>query len=155
MGLRRTAHAGEEGPPSYIRQAIDVDVLDVERIDHGIRLAEDSKLLEEVARRELMLSICPLSNVTLRCVSSVAELPIRKFLDQSVRFSINSDDPAYFGGNYILDNYCAVQEAFDLSVEEWRSIGDASIRGSWCDADRKDELLQSLQAVVNRWKDPE
>lgn len=89
LGLRRTAHAGEEGPPSYITSAL--DDLSVERIDHGIRLAEDPALLERVARQGTMLTVCPMSNVFLRCVSNVAELPIRKFLDAGVSFSLNSE----------------------------------------------------------------
>lgn len=106
-GIRRTAHAGEEGPVEYIEEAI--RDLDVERIDHGIRLAEDAQLMREVAERRLPVTMCPLSNVRLQCVNNLGALPIRQFLDNGVCFSINSDDPAYFGG-YILDNYCAVQE---------------------------------------------
>ena len=150
LNIKRTAHAGEEGPPQYISSAI--EVLDVERIDHGVQLANDPRLLEDVAQRDMMLSICPLSNVLLRCVSSVAELPIRDFLNAGVNFSINSDDPAYFGGHYILDNYCAVQEAFDLSIQEWERICEASIRGSWCDEQRKTELLSRVKNVVDHWK---
>lgn len=146
LGIRRTAHAGEEGPASYVRDAI--DILDVQRIDHGIHLADDTDLMKRVAEKGLLLTVCPLSNVFLRCVSSVSELPIRKFLDAGIAFSINSDDPAYFGNNYILDNYCAVQEAFDLSVREWERICEAGIRGSWCDEGRKAELLGSLRKVI-------
>nr|POF24080.1 adenine deaminase [Quercus suber] len=149
LGLKRTAHAGEEGPSTYIQAAL--DTLEVQRIDHGIRLAEDDELLKRVARDQIMLSVCPLSNVLLRCVSSVAELPIRKFLDHGVQFSINSDDPAYFGGHYILDNYCAVEDAFHLSVPEWTSICAAGIRGSWCSVARKEEMLLKLQTVIAQW----
>ena len=146
LGIRRTAHAGEEGPASYVRDAI--DILDVQRIDHGIHLVDDVELMKRVAKKGLLLTVCPMSNVFLRCVSSVAELPIRKFLDAGVAFSINSDDPAYFGNHYILDNYCAVQEAFDLSVQEWERICEASIRGSWCDEERKEELLGRLKQSI-------
>jgi len=147
LGLRRTAHAGEEGPSKYIKSSL--DLLGVERIDHGIRLAEDQQLLQRVAREGTLLTVCPISNVYLRCVTSVSELPIRKFLDEGVRFSINSDDPAYFGNNYILDNYCAVQDAFDLSVKDWESICRASIGGSWCTDQRKTEMLVKLQNVLD------
>lgn len=150
LGLKRTAHAGEEGPASYIRSAL--DDLNVQRIDHGIRLADDAALLERVAREGTLLTICPISNVLLRCVGSVADLPLRKFLDAGVNFSINSDDPAYFGGNYILDNYCAVQDAFDLSVEEWKGIVEASVRGSWCSEGRKGEILCLLEEVAQKWR---
>ena len=150
LSIKRTAHAGEEGPSSYIRGAL--DALDVDRIDHGIRLAEDPQLLKQIAKQGMMLSFCPISNVLLRCVSSVAELPIRKFLDAGIKFSINSDDPAYFGNHYILDNYCAVQEAFELSTTEWVTICETSIRGSWCCDQRKSELLSRLDSVVEKWE---
>lgn len=151
LGLRRTAHAGEEGPPTYITSAL--DDLGVERIDHGIRLAEDPVLLERVAKQGTMLTVCPMSNVFLRCVSDVSELPIRKFLDAGVSFSLNSDDPAYFGGNYILDNYCAVHKAFDLSVAEWKTICENGIRGSWCSDSRKQVMLNRLDDVVAKYSE--
>lgn len=146
LGLRRTAHAGEEGPADYILSAL--DVLDMERIDHGIHLVDDSKLLKRVADQGILLSVCPLSNVLLRCVSSVDQLPIREFLNAGVNFSINSDDPAYFGGHYILDNYCAVQEAFDLSATDWQKICEGAIRGSWCSEARKQSMLARLETVL-------
>ncbi|KAG9237998.1 hypothetical protein BJ875DRAFT_452362 [Amylocarpus encephaloides] len=140
-GIRRTAHAGEEGDSTYVSRAL--DVCKTERIDHGIRLVEDEELLKRVAADKTLVTVCPLSNVRLRCVSKVAELPIRRFLDEGVRFSLNSDDPAYFSG-YILDNYCAVQKAFNLSLKEWGFIAVVAIEGSWCDADRKKVLLQKV-----------
>jgi adenosine deaminase len=146
-GIRRTAHAGEEGDPTYISGAL--DTLHTERIDHGIRLIEDPKLMERVIKENIMLTVCPLSNVCLQVVQHVRELPIRKFLDAGVKFSVNSDDPAYFGG-YILNNYCAVQDAFDLSVEEWKVIVQNSIQGSWCEQARKDELLNMLEECLNK-----
>jgi adenosine deaminase len=148
-GIRRTAHAGEEGDPSYISRAL--DLCDVERIDHGIRLVEDDALLKRVAKDKTLLTVCPLSNVRLKCVTNVAELPIRKFLEDGVRFSINSDDPAYFGG-YILDNYCAVQDAFALSLAEWKYIADGAIQGSWCDEERKKFLLEKVQICVAKFR---
>jgi adenosine deaminase len=95
--------------------------------------------------------MCPLSNVRLRCVSKVADLPVRKFLDEGVRFSINSDDPAYFGG-YILDNYCAVQEAFGLTLGEWKGIAEGAIEGSWCDDGRKKVLLSKVAEWAEKYK---
>ncbi|KAL8778525.1 MAG: hypothetical protein Q9213_007383 [Squamulea squamosa] len=145
LKIKRTAHAGEEGPVEYIREA--VEKLDVERIDHGIRLAEDEDLMREVAKRSITVTLCPLSNVRLKCVKSVAELPIREFLDTGVPFSINSDDPAYFGG-YILDNYCAVQEAFLLTLQEWSKVATASIAQSWCEESRKNSMLSKLEEVI-------
>lgn len=150
LGLKRTAHAGEEGPSKFIATAL--DSLDVERIDHGIRLAKDPSLLKSVAEQGTMLTVCPLSNVLVRCVSTVSELPIRKFLDAGVHLSINSDDPAYFGNHYILDNYCAVQDAFTLSLSEWFQICENSIRGSWCSETRKGDMLTKLKDVVDEWR---
>ncbi|KAI4149760.1 MAG: hypothetical protein L6R39_002421 [Caloplaca ligustica] len=143
--IKRTAHAGEEGPVEYIREAL--EKLDVERIDHGIRLAEDAHLMQAVAQKNILVTLCPLSNVRLQCVKHVVELPIRRFLDEGVPFSINSDDPAYFGG-YILENYCAVQEAFALSLDEWKRIADAAIIGSWCEETRKSVMLSVVNQVV-------
>jgi adenosine deaminase len=147
-GIRKTAHAGEEGDPTYIERAL--DICNVERIDHGIRLMDDEKLLKRVANDGTLLTVCPLSNVRLRCVSTVADLPIRKFLDEGVKFSINSDDPAYFGG-YILDNYLAVQEAFGLSLDEWKRIADGSIEGSWCNQERKAVLLAKVEKCLAKF----
>ena len=145
LGGRKTAHAGEEGPVEYIQEAL--RELGVERIDHGIRLVDDKDLLQEVAERRLLVTLCPLSNLRLQCVDSLKDLPIRTFLDNGVKFSINSDDPAYFGG-YIQDNYCAVQETFSLTVNEWERIASAAIEGSWCDEGRKHAISQQLREVV-------
>lgn len=149
-GVRLTAHAGEEGPAAYITEAM--DELCVSRIDHGVNARHDEAVMARLAAEKTLLSVCPLSNVVLRGVAKVSEVPIRTFLDKGVRFSINSDDPAYFGG-YILDNYCAVQEAFGLSVDEWRTIARNAVEGSWCGQDRKDNLLAEIDSVVGEWKD--
>ncbi|PKX99885.1 adenosine deaminase [Aspergillus campestris IBT 28561] len=139
-GIPLTAHAGEEGDASYISTALE---LGARRIDHGIRLVEDPVLMEKIARDGVMLTVCPISNVQLRCVEDVAQVPIRQFLDAGVKFSINSDDPAYFGG-YILANYCAVQEAHRLSRDEWRVIAENSVNESWIGAERKAILLKRI-----------
>jgi adenosine deaminase len=146
-GIRRTAHAGEEGDPSYISGAL--DGLHAERIDHGIRLIEEPELMKRVVGENIMLTVCPLSNVCLQVVQHVGELPIKKFLEAGVKFSINSDDPAYFGG-YILNNYCAVQDAFDLSVQDWRVVVQNSIQGSWCEQARKNELQNMLEECLRK-----
>jgi len=146
-GIKRTAHAGEEGDPTYISGAL--DALHTERIDHGIRLIEDPGLMDRVVKEGIMLTVCPLSNVCLQVVQHVGQLPIRKFLEAGVNFSLNSDDPAYFGG-YILKNYYAVQAAFDLSVQEWKTIAENSIHGSWCGKERKDELLGLLEECMRK-----
>ncbi|KAF3392835.1 Adenine deaminase [Penicillium rolfsii] len=145
-GIPLTAHAGEEGDPTYISTALE---LGATRIDHGIRLIEDPELMKRVAEEGVLLTVCPLSNVRLRCVPSVEHVPVRKFLEAGVKFSINSDDPAYFGG-YILDNYCAVQEAHDLSVLEWRIIAENSVQESWIPDARKAELLEKIEGHVKK-----
>ncbi|KAF2423761.1 adenine deaminase [Tothia fuscella] len=150
LKLRRTAHAGEEGPVEYIRDAL--ESLGIDRIDHGLHLADDEELMALVAKRGTLLTLCPLSNVVLKCVETLSDVPIRKFLDAGVKFSINSDDPAYFGGNYILDNYCAVQETFDLSIDEWKTICRSGIEGSWCTTSRKAEMIGVLDDLVYNWR---
>jgi adenosine deaminase len=147
-GIRRTAHTGEEADVSYMADAL--ESLRIQRADHGIKLGDDPEVMAEYARRKIMVTMCPLSNVELRCVTSVQDLPVRTYLDNKVMFSINSDDPAYFGG-YILANYCAVQTAFELSVEEWASIVTASIEGSWCGESRKAEMLRLLSETVAKF----
>jgi adenosine deaminase len=147
--IRRTAHAGEEGDASYISRSI--DLCGVQRIDHGIRLADNPLLMKRVAEEKILVTMCPISNVKLRCVNELKDLPIRTFLDNGVRFSINSDDPAYFGG-YIQDNYCAVQEAFGLSVVEWGGIAKAAIEGSWCEDARKMTMLKSIEEYLTKFE---
>ena len=149
-GIKRTAHAGEEADVSYMRDAL--ESLHIQRVDHGIKLMDDHALAAEFVKKKILVTMCPLSNVKLQCVKSVKQLPIRAYLDNRIRFSINSDDPAYFGG-YILDNYCAVQEAFDLSLEEWTSIIMASIYGSWCSEARKEELYGKFTDCVAEFQD--
>ena len=147
-GLDLTAHAGEEGDVSYMSSAI--NDLGCTRIDHGIKLVDDSQLMAHFAKNRILLTVCPLSNVELRCVNDVSELPIKTYLDNKVPFSINSDDPAYFGG-YIQENYCAVQDAFNLTPEQWGQICINSITLSWCSEFRKDEMLEHLSNVFAKF----
>jgi adenosine deaminase len=123
-GLRAVAHAGEEGPPSYIKEAL--DVLKVERIDHGVRCLEDPKLVERLARERTPLTVCPLSNVKLRVFNEMRDHNLRKLLDAGVKVTINSDDPAYFGG-YVTDNYVAAATALGLSREELARLAQNSL----------------------------
>jgi len=145
MGLRLTAHAGEEGPAENVWEAL--DHLGVSRVDHGTRAVEDERLLEHLAERKTLLTVCPLSNVQLKGIKEVGELPLRRFMEKEVRFSLNSDDPAYFGG-YILENYCAVHEAFGFTHKEWEWVARNSIEGSWCAEERKEYLLRELEEVM-------
>lgn len=145
---RFTAHAGEEGPAEYITMAL--DRLGAERIDHGVAAASDPAVMARLARDNVMLTVCPLSNVRLQVADSVADVPIRTLLDAGVPFSLNSDDPAYFGG-YMLENYCAVQEAHDLSPADWATITRSAVTGSWCDDARKAVLLAEIDSVLADW----
>jgi adenosine deaminase len=140
-GTRLTAHAGEEGGPEYVSGAL--EHLKLERIDHGLSITNDAALMKLVAERGLLVTTCPVSNLKLKCIKSIKDAPVRKFLDAGVKFSINSDDPSYFGA-YIQDCYCAVQDAFNLSTKEWELIVRNSINGSWCNDRRMSELNQNL-----------
>ncbi|HDL50188.1 MAG TPA: adenosine deaminase, partial [Actinobacteria bacterium] len=114
-GLHLVAHAGEEGPPEYIRQAL--DVLGVERIDHGVRIDEDPELVRRIISEQIPLTMCPLSNVKLRVVDELEHHNLKRLLDAGAMVTINSDDPAYFGG-YIADNYEAAAAALGLTRTE-------------------------------------
>ncbi|KAI2465779.1 adenosine deaminase [Annulohypoxylon bovei var. microspora] len=150
LGIRRTCHAGEEGPPLYVSQAL--DLLGAQRIDHGVRALTDGDdaLVSRLASSETLLTMCPLSNVKLNCIPSMGSFPLRRLLDAGIRFSINSDDPAYFGG-YILENYCALQETFGLGIRDWEAIAKGSILGSWCAEERRARLLVEIEDVVDEW----
>jgi adenosine deaminase len=125
-GFRAVAHAGEEGPPAYIREAL--DLLHVERIDHGVRCMEDPALVEELVARKIPLTVCPLSNVKLRVIPSMQQHPIKTMLARGLKVTINSDDPAYFGG-YVVDNFLAVHRALGLTESEVRTLAANSLGG--------------------------
>ncbi|MCW2526282.1 MAG: putative adenosine/AMP deaminase [Pseudonocardiales bacterium] len=132
LGLRLVAHAGEEGPPDYIWQAI--DVLGVERVDHGIRAVEDVALMRRLARDAIPLTVCPLSNVKLGCVPTLSAHPLPTLLEHGVLVTLNSDDPAYFGG-YIGANYDAVAAESALNGGDLRTFAANSFIASFLDAD--------------------
>jgi adenosine deaminase len=127
LGLHTVAHAGEEGPPDYVWQAI--DLLGVERVDHGIRSVEDPALLRRLAADRTPLTVCPLSNVRLRCVPAIAEHPLPRLLDAGVNVTINSDDPAYFGG-YVADNYLALASGLNLDLAALTALAANSLNAS-------------------------
>lgn len=137
-GLHLVAHAGEEGPPDYIREAL--DVLGVERIDHGIRCLEDPELVDRLVRDRVPLTTCPLSNVRLRVVDRLADHPIRAMLARGLRVTVNSDDPAYFGG-YVDDNLNRLRAEVGLTDEERETLARNSIEASFASDERKAELL--------------
>ncbi|HXG58752.1 MAG TPA: adenosine deaminase [Thermoanaerobaculia bacterium] len=127
-GLAAVAHAGEEGPPSYIREAL--DLLHVRRIDHGVRCMEDPELVDELVRRQVPLTVCPLSNVKLRVFRRMEDHNLRDMLRRGLKVTINSDDPAYFGG-YIGANYLAAATALGLTEEEIRTLARNSFEASF------------------------
>jgi len=127
LGLHTVAHAGEEGPPEYVWQAL--DLLGVERVDHGIRSVEDPALLRRLAADGTPLTVCPLSNVRLRCVDTMAGHPLPALLDAGVKVTVNSDDPAYFGG-YIADNYLALAADLDLDLSGLAALAANSVTAS-------------------------
>ena len=144
-GLRAVAHAGEEGPPAYIREAL--DLLEVVRIDHGNAALEDGELVAELVRRRMPLTVCPLSNVKLRVVDEMTAHPLERMLDHGLLVTVNSDDPAYFGG-YVNDNYIAVAEAVGLDTKDLARLARNSFEASWLDAPRRAALLAEVEAAA-------
>ena len=144
LGLMRVAHAGEEGPPEYVWEAI--EVLDVHRIDHGVRSVEDDSLMHFLADRRIPLTMCPLSNLKLKVVNDLRDYPLREFLDRGIIATVNSDDPAYFGG-YLNENFLAVQRALNLGPEDICTLASNSILASFIPGDRKRELLGKIDEI--------
>jgi adenosine deaminase len=143
-GLRLVAHAGEEGPPAYIRSAL--DVLHVERIDHGVRCTEDPALVQRLAALRMPLTVCPLSNVKLRVFKTLADHNLPALLAAGLCATVNSDDPAYFGG-YVLQNYTACFDALpQLGVSQAYTLARNSLQASFADAADKARWLQTLDA---------
>ncbi|KQY06344.1 adenosine deaminase [Mycobacterium sp. Root135] len=142
-GLHLVAHAGEEGPPAYIWEAL--DLLGVERVDHGIRCLEDDALVERLVTEQTPLTVCPLSNVRLRVVDDIADHPLPAMLQRGLNVSVNSDDPAYFGG-YLDDNVTAVRDALGLDEAALTTLARNSVAASFADAPRKAELLAEIGA---------
>jgi adenosine deaminase len=146
LGLRRVAHAGEEGPPDYVRDAL--DLLLVDRIDHGNRAMEDPALVARLAREATPLTVCPLSNLKLCVVDSVDAHPIAAMLRAGLRATINSDDPAYFGG-YVNDNFAAIAATGMLSRDDLAALARNSFLGSFLDDAEVAVHLAALDRYVS------
>ena len=129
-GLKLVAHAGEEGPPEYVYEAL--DLLKIDRIDHGNRLLEDEALIARVRDEGLTLTVCPLSNLSLCVVDDLKDHPMKRMLDLGLKATMNSDDPAYFGG-YVNQNYRETAEAVGLSANEIITLARNSFTGSFLD----------------------
>ncbi len=144
-GFKIVAHAGEEGPPSYIYEAL--DTLKVDRIDHGNRSLEDNELTSRLIKEAMPLTVCPLSNLKLCVVKDMKDHPLKKMLDLGLKATINSDDPSYFGG-YMNDNFNAVAKALNLSKEDLLQITENSIEASFLDNEAKEVLKSKVKAYV-------
>mgnify|MGYP000371462131 FL=1 len=142
LGLKITAHAGEEGPPDYVWQAL--DTLNVDRIDHGNRALEDVHLVAEINQRKLTLTVCPLSNLKLCVVDTMRQHPIQKMLQLGLNATVNSDDPAYFGG-YMTENYHALIQHSELTLAELKQLARNSFTGAWLSIEEQQGYLAQLE----------
>jgi adenine deaminase len=140
-GFLTVAHAGEEGPPEYIWEAI--NLLKVSRIDHGVRSMEDPELLDYLTDKQIPLTVCPLSNVELKVFDSMAEHNLKELLKLGICATVNSDDPSYFGG-YIAENYQAAQSALDLTKQELYQLAKNSFQASFLSPELKHQLIAEL-----------
>lgn len=143
IGFTPVAHAGEEGPPGYVSQAL--DVLKIERIDHGNRALEDPALVHRIAASGMAMTVCPLSNLRLKVVDDLTRHPLRQMLQAGLCATVNSDDPSYFGG-YITENFLAVQTALSLDLAEIVQLGRNAITGSFMSQAEKSISLDRFDA---------
>jgi adenosine deaminase len=145
-GFKLVAHAGEEGPPEYVRDTL--DLLKVDRVDHGNAAMQDPDLVARLAGEKTPLTVCPLSNYRLQGVTDMSRHPLKAMLDAGVVATVNSDDPAYFGG-YVLDNYTAVRDALNLSRDEIVTLAKNSITASFLDGHAKAKWLGEIDALAS------
>ncbi|WP_246293832.1 adenosine deaminase [Desulfobacter latus] len=141
-GFMTVAHAGEEGPAEYIWEAI--QELKVHRIDHGVRALEDKSLISELKRRRIPLTVCPLSNVKLRVFKDIRTHSFKTLFDQGLCVTVNSDDPAYFGG-YVVENYIALQNAFQLTRDDIAQLAVNSFNAAFISQDKKDIFIEQIK----------
>jgi adenosine deaminase len=144
-GLHAVAHAGEEGPPEYVRQAL--DLLHVERIDHGVRCMEDEQLVGRLVRDRVPLTVCPLSNVRTRVFERMEDHPVRRMLERGLFVCLNSDDPAYFGG-YVADNFVAVRDGLGMTDDELVQCARNSFEASFLSDDEKARYVAEVDRAV-------
>lgn len=143
-GLLTVAHAGEEGPAEYIHQAL--DLLKVERIDHGVRCVEDPQLVEQLIKTQMPLTVCPLSNTKLRVFNDMRDHNILELLERGVKVTINSDDPAYFGG-YMTENFIAVADALNMTKAQAIKLAQNSFEASFLSSQEKANWVQKLSTL--------
>ncbi|HHB78454.1 MAG TPA: adenosine deaminase [Saprospiraceae bacterium] len=142
-GFVTVAHAGEEGPAQYIWEAL--DLLHISRLDHGNRSIDDPKLMQRLAAEKMALTVCPLSNLKLCVVDDLKNHPLRKLMQNGLKVTINSDDPAYFGG-YMNENFWAIADALDLSKDELYTLLRNAFEASFVSDERKQEMIGQLDA---------
>ncbi len=145
-GYLIVAHAGEEGPPEFITEAL--ELLQVDRIDHGNRCLEDMDVVNDLIERKMALTVCPLSNLKLQVVNDLTRHPLSVMLDKGLFVTINSDDPAYFGG-YLNENYIDIQKALDLSKEDIILLAGNSFKASFLSEVEKSKMLQKISDFIN------
>lgn len=147
LGFKLVAHAGEEGPPQYIWDSL--NLLNIDRLDHGNRSLEDGELIKELVERGMGLTICPLSNDKLQVVDKLTEHPIKKMLELGLKATVNSDDPAYFGG-YINENFKAITQALQLTKGDLYLLARNSFEVSFASEQRKVEMIEYLDKYFNK-----
>ena len=144
-GFLTVAHAGEEGPPGYIREAL--DLLQVKRIDHGVRCLEDAKLVQRLVAEQIPLTVCPLSNLKLRVFDTLEQHNLKQLLDSGLCVMINSDDPAYFGG-YLEENYMECRLALDLSRDDLVKLAENSFQAAFLSANEKAGYIGEIRDIA-------
>jgi len=145
-GLLTVAHAGEEGPPEYIWESL--DMLHVSRIDHGVRCLKDSALVDRLVSEKIPLTVCPLSNIRLGGFPNIHNHPLKKMLDEGLQVTINSDDPAYFGG-YMTENFLSTQVALGLTLKDIVKLGHNAVDSAFITKNRRDILHAQIDDLVN------
>ncbi|WP_151744544.1 adenosine deaminase [Acinetobacter calcoaceticus] len=143
-GFLIVAHAGEEGPPEYVWEAL--DLLKVNRIDHGVRSEEDEQLMARLINEKMPLTVCPLSNLKLCVVKDMKDHNIRRLLQKDVHVTVNSDDPSYFGG-YMNDNFFAIQQALDLTNDELKKLAINSFEASFISDEEKQKWIAEIKKI--------
>jgi adenosine deaminase len=148
-GFIPVAHAGEEGDADYVWEAL--DILKIKRIDHGNNSLQDNKLVKEIIKRDLALTVCPLSNTALKVVNDLKNHPLKKMMNLGLKVTINSDDPAFFGGQ-VNENYIQIQKALDLSKEDLYLLAKNSFQYSFLDQATKNKYIDELEHYYNKNK---
>jgi adenine deaminase len=141
-GFLTVAHAGEEGPASYVGEAL--DLLNISRVDHGNNSLDDERIVQELVSRKIPLTVCPLSNLKLKVVQSLNHHPLKEMLNKGLLVTVNSDDPAYFGG-YVNENYLEISQALDLSEEEIVKLARNSFLASFMDDETRQKMISRVE----------